>query len=172
MKIPESAIINEFLADLYPQARLLPLDPVKRAKARLFIALFEPKFYDAMKAVFFLGEPPAVLLDAFEAVQARLPQTGFMVGEFSVADIGLVPFFVRIVMLLKNDMGKYPVGEGKKAFGELEGSKFSRLMKYIGDVTARQSFQKTFDEVSMALESANPFIVNLPYRNLLLSSGR
>ena len=43
MKLNESLVINEFIADIFPEAHLLPADPVKRATARLFAALVDSK---------------------------------------------------------------------------------------------------------------------------------
>ena len=116
---------------------------------------------DAVKEAAFLGKSPNIFLDVFEAIQARLPPTGFAVGEFSLADIAAVPALLRIILMLKHDIGKYPVGEGKKAFEQLSQPKFARLMKYLEDVKARPSLQKVMpDDVSgmpnMALRDRYP----------------
>ena len=147
-KIPESLVILDFLAELFPAARLLPADPVQRANARLFIALFETQFFDAFKQVLLAAADPIVLVDAFAALQARLPPTGFAVGAWSMADIAVIPFFVRVLMLLEHEIGKYPLGAGKKALAELQQPRFARLMKYIEDAKAQPSFKKTYDAVS------------------------
>ncbi len=148
MKLTESMVIVEFLADLFP-GKLRPSDRVQLAYARLFVALFDTKVHEAFKGFFFMGTPASDLLDQLEAVQARLPETGFAVGEFSIADVAAAPFLARIMLLLENDIGKYPVGEGKKAFEALQKPKFARLMKYITDLKARPSFQASYDHVSV-----------------------
>ncbi|TFK89258.1 thioredoxin-like protein [Polyporus arcularius HHB13444] len=148
VKLTESMVIVEFLADLFP-GKLRPSDPVQLAYARLFIALFDTKVHEAFKGFFFLGAPVSDLLDQLEAIQARLPETGFAVGEFSIADVAAAPFLARIMLLLENDIGKYPVGEGKKAFEELQKPKFARLMKYIADLKARPSFRASYDHAQV-----------------------
>ena len=146
-KIPESLVIIEFIADLFPEARLLPATPLKRAETRLFINAFETRFFDAFKDVIFFGKSTSILLDAFAEMQARLPPAGFAVGEFSLADVAVVPVFLRVILLLENEIGKYPLGEGKKAAEALQEPKFARLAKYMKDVKARPSVTKTYDEV-------------------------
>ncbi|KAI0699175.1 hypothetical protein C8T65DRAFT_660048 [Cerioporus squamosus] len=128
VKLTESLVIVEFLADLFP-GKLRPSDPVQLAYARLFVALFDSKVYEAFKGFFFTGAPASELLDAPRGYPGASPEAGFALGEFSIAD--------------------YPVGDGKKAFEELQKPKFARLLKYIADLKARPSFQASFDHVSV-----------------------
>ena len=107
-------VIVEFLGDLFPTANLIPADPVLRAKARIFASVVDTKILEAVRGFFFMGADASVVLGSFQALQALLPPTGFAVGAWSIADISAAPFLVRILMLLENDLGKYPVGEGKK----------------------------------------------------------
>ena len=153
VKINESLVINEFIADIFPEAHLLPADPVKRATARLFAALVDSKFFDAFRTFFFVpGTPAETLLDAFEAVQARLPVEGtgkfVLREEWSLADAAGVPFFVRAIMFLEQDLGKYAPEEGKKALDALKSPRFARMMKYLAAAKERPSVQKTYDEVN------------------------
>jgi len=88
------------------------------------------------------------LLKGFEDVQALLPAAGgFAVGsEYTIADAALAPFFGRVELLLRNDVGAFAVGEGKKGYAQLfEGQKFSRLQQYFKDVTSRESWKTVFD---------------------------
>ena len=147
-KLVESVVIIEFLADLFPESGLLPADPVARAKARFFITAFDTTVFAGFKGFFFMGAPAATLVDGIDALQKLLPATGFAAGEkWSIADIVAAPFLVRIVMLLNNDLGKYPVGEGKKTLEVLRGAKFNRFNKYLEDLKAQPSFKATWDEV-------------------------
>ena len=138
----------QFLAETFPEAHLVPSNSLKRVEMRLFIVHLDTKFFEAFRDVLFGSAPVARLIDAFAALQALLPPTGFAVGEFSLADAAAVPFLVRALLLLENDIGKYPAGEGKKAAATLREPKFARLRKYIEDVKARPSFKNTYDEVS------------------------
>ena len=50
---------------------------------------------------------------------------------------------------MKNDIGAYKEGEGKKAWEVYHGGRFAKLRKYFEIIKARPSFQATFDEVSI-----------------------
>ncbi|KAM5541828.1 hypothetical protein V8D89_004557 [Ganoderma adspersum] len=166
VKLAESLVLLEFLADLYPAAALLPTDPVLRARARFFINTFEARVYpDAFLDFFFRAAPRATLLDALAALQALLPplpdgpegdkggeregegEGPFAVGWWSIADMATAPFLARIFMFLAHDMGKNSLEDGRAALAELrEGSRFARLRRYMEDVHARPSFRATWDE--------------------------
>ena len=168
VKLAESLVLLEFLADLYPAAALMPTDPVLRARARFFVNTFETRVYpDAFLDFFFRAAPRATLLDALAALQALLPplpdgpegegdKSGegegggrgpFAVGRWSIADMAVAPFLARIWMFLEHDMGKNSLEDGRAALAELrEGSRFARLRRYVEDVQARPSFRATWDE--------------------------
>ena len=77
-----------------------------------------------------LGEGSAEdLVQAFEALQALLPAKGFVVGDFSIADIAIAPFLARIELLLSNDLGAWPAGkgEGTKILSTLQQPKLTRI---------------------------------------------
>ena len=166
VKLAESLVLLEFLADLYPAAALLPTDPVLRARARFFVNTFETRVYpEAFLDFFFHAAPSATLLDALAALQALLPlfpdapeedmggesegEPGgpFAVGQWSIADMAVAPSLARIYMFLAHDMGKNSLEDGRAALAELrEGSRFARLRRYVEDVQARPSFRATWDE--------------------------
>ncbi|KAI1789475.1 hypothetical protein LXA43DRAFT_1062840 [Ganoderma leucocontextum] len=155
----ESMVIVEFLAEVFPSANLLPRDLILRAKARIFASVVDSKGTDGFRGFFFTGASASGLLAFFETLQALLPPTGFAVGEWSIADIAAGPFLVRVLMLLEHDIGKYPVGEGKKTFEALRGPRFARIMKYVEDVKAWPSFRATWDEAAaLAIWKMNPAI--------------
>ncbi|KAI8971290.1 thioredoxin-like protein [Trametes punicea] len=151
-KINESLVILEFLADLFPEAHLLPSDPVLRARARLFINAFQTNFFEAFKGFFaaYSEGADARFLEALEALQARLPSSGFVTGNWSNADIVAVPFLMCMELLLKNDIGQYPAAEGPRLLQSLQGPKFARLRRYIDDIKQRPSVRETWNEVSTA----------------------
>ncbi|KAI0654855.1 thioredoxin-like protein [Cubamyces menziesii] len=159
-KINESLVILELLADLFPEANLLPSDPVLRAQARLFINAFETKAFDGFKDFFFMyvkGSDKS-LLESLEALQARLPPTGFAVGpEWSNADSAVAPFLVRMDLMLRHDVGRYPQEEGAAILEALRGAKFARLAKYIDDIMKSPVFKTTWDEeINLKLIKLNP----------------
>ncbi|KAJ7107348.1 hypothetical protein C8R44DRAFT_885371 [Mycena epipterygia] len=116
-KIAESLILVEFVADLYPEATLLPKDPVLRAKARFFIDTVSTKFLPA-----YMG--PLNLLSA---------DRPYVLGEeYTAADIAITSFLARLEVALKNDIGAYKEGEGVKAAEYFfSGGRFKRLVKYF-----------------------------------------
>ena len=151
VKINQSLIILEFLAEIFPETQLLPVDPVHRARARLFMNAVETKLVDAFRKLFFAYTPGAgaPLLTGFEAVQALLPPSGFAVGAWSLADIAAAPILVWIHIMLEHDIGVYPAGEGLKVFEVLTGPTFARLVTYIEEVQEWPTFERTvWDKVS------------------------
>ncbi|OBZ77474.1 hypothetical protein A0H81_02706, partial [Grifola frondosa] len=151
VKIAESLVILEFIADLFPEAHLLPTDRVLRAKARFFINAVETKFIPAFLAFIFRSGAVDDLLASAEALQALLPPTsGYAVGAWSVADAAFAPFLAALTLALENEIGTYVEGEGRKTADILRSAKFARLQRYLKDLKARPSFQKTWAEVGCA----------------------
>ncbi|KAI0654856.1 thioredoxin-like protein [Cubamyces menziesii] len=144
-KIYESLIILEFIADIFPEAKLLPVDPVCRARVRLFVHTFETKVADAFRTFFFayMTGADSTLLEGLEMVQALLPPSGFAVEEWSLADIAAAPILTWICTISGQDLGTHPAGEGLKLHEALEGPKFARLTKYIEDLQERPTYKST-----------------------------
>ena len=149
VKIAESLVLVEFVADLFPSSGILPADPLKRAQARFFIEGVSSKLVPAWYGVQVRNAPVEDLYAALEYLQSLLPaESGFVVGEFSLADIAIATFLARMRITFLNDLGAYPEGEGPKIYAEITGSgRFARLAKYQEDLFARESFKATFDEV-------------------------
>lgn len=147
-KLAESLVLIELVADL--SNSLLPKDPILRAKARFFIEIVSTKLVPTWAGSAFRGESTNTILAGIQAVQALLPpQDGFAVGEWSIADAAVTPFLARIEVSLKNDLGAFDEGTGRKAWETLQTDpKFERFRKYFGALKSRKSFQDTFDEVS------------------------
>ncbi|KAJ7636623.1 glutathione S-transferase [Roridomyces roridus] len=124
VKIAESLILVEFIADLYPNSNILPKDPVQRARTRFFIDFVSTTFIPA-----YMG--PVTRGQSFEPFWAAL----------------ITPFFARMEVWMKNDIGAYKAGEGIKAAAEFfEGERFKRLREYYEAIKGRESFKETFDE--------------------------
>lgn len=137
----------EFFADL-SQENLLPTDPIARARARFFIETATPLIMGAWYGSLTRGEDPAAVSKAVETIQNLLPAEGYAVGEWSIADAAVTPFFARAEITLKNDLGKYEEGKGKAVWEALENDpKYARFRKYFNDVKNRASFKETFHPV-------------------------
>ncbi|KAG6875206.1 hypothetical protein C0993_010363, partial [Termitomyces sp. T159_Od127] len=151
VKLSESLILVEFIADLSAPGKLLPTDPVLRAKVRFFIDTVSNTIGAAFGAVALRGESTQKILDAIEKIQSLLPDDGYAIGkEFTIADIATAPFFARCEVFLEYDIGLFEEGTGNAAFTKLRtDSKFARYRKYWEDLQARESFKKTFDRVSL-----------------------
>ncbi|KAI0703254.1 thioredoxin-like protein [Earliella scabrosa] len=149
-KLAESLALIEFIADLYPSSRLLPVDPVQRARVRRFYLQLDLTFPTPYRA-FLMGEAsPEALLDQFESLQRLLPETGFAVGEWSLADVALVPVLLRFEVMMASEIGKYAVGEGKRTLEILKSPRFARLARYLEEAKARPSIKATWNEAEAA----------------------
>jgi glutathione S-transferase len=94
--LPESAVINEYLEERYPEPALWPADAAERALARLLVFRFDQlsKPYYALRR----GEDDARgRLDAELAkLNAVLAAQPFLTGrEYGLADVAYVPWIVR-----------------------------------------------------------------------------
>jgi len=94
--LPESAVINEYLEERYPEPALWPADPGERAFGRLLVFRFDElsKPYYALRR----GEEGAA--DRLNAELAKLNAVvaarSYLSGrEFGLADIAFVPWMLR-----------------------------------------------------------------------------
>lgn len=149
MKLAESLVLVEFVADLFPEANLIPKDPVLRAQARFFIEVVNSKFVPAFQKFLLRGEGYEDLLTSAEAIQNILPATGgYAVGnQYTIADIALTPFIARLKVASANEVGKFPVGQGSEFLAALSGEKYDKFHAYVGRLFDRKSHQATFDAV-------------------------
>ncbi|KAI0360312.1 hypothetical protein OH77DRAFT_1492845 [Trametes cingulata] len=145
-KIPESLVILQFLDEVFPDAHLLPADLVLRAQARLFFIAVDNRLIDAFVGLLFRNEPAENILAILEELQAKLPPTGYVVGDWSIADAAFTPVLSRLVLWLKCGLGTFKPDVGKAALDALESPRFARLHRYIEDNMARPSMVKTWDE--------------------------
>ncbi|MBD6619565.1 glutathione S-transferase family protein [Komarekiella sp. 'clone 1'] len=107
VEIYESAIINEYLDEVFPEPPLLPRDPAKKAIARIWIDYANTRLVPAFNK-FLRGK------DSTEQEQGRtefteallyIEQEGFGKGDyllgdqFSLVDISFYPWFERLPLL-------------------------------------------------------------------------
>jgi glutathione S-transferase len=94
--LAESAVINEYLDERYPEPALLPADPAARALARMLIFRFDElsRPYYALRRG---DEGARERLDTQLAkLDALLDAQPFLTGsEFGLADVAYVPWILR-----------------------------------------------------------------------------
>ena len=107
--LPESAVIMEFLEERYPEPALLPADPADRAAARLVVfrdeELTDP-YYAFRRGEDGGREELDAALGRFDALLAERPYLGGM--EYGLADIALVPWFLRARDMLGVELDGFP----------------------------------------------------------------
>lgn len=107
--LPESAVIMEFLEERYPDPALLPPDPADRAAVRLLIFrdddLTDP-YYALRRGEDGAAEELDAVLGRFDTMLAGRPYLGG--AEYGLADIALVPWFLRARDMLGVDLDRFP----------------------------------------------------------------
>jgi len=107
--LPESAVIMEFLEERYPEPPLLPPDPADRAAVRLLIFrdgdLTTP-YYALRRGDEGAAEKLDAALGRFDGLLGEQPYLGG--AEYGLADIALVPWFLRARDMLGIELDGYP----------------------------------------------------------------
>ena len=97
--IYESAIINEYLEEKYPQVPLMPKDLLKRARARIWIDYCNTRLQQVAGYIAHNHEvekSKEKLRGYLETLNQEMRNKQFLVGEYSLADITFIPFFCRL----------------------------------------------------------------------------
>jgi len=107
--LPESAVIDEYIEERYPDPPLWPADPGERALARLLVFRFDQlsRPYYAVRR----GEEGArERLDrALADVDALLEGQLFLSGrEYGLADIAYIPWILRARDRMDIDLARFP----------------------------------------------------------------
>ncbi|PIL28252.1 hypothetical protein GSI_09664 [Ganoderma sinense ZZ0214-1] len=159
-QLGESLVILEFLADTFPEARLLPADPFLRAKGRLFSRAVEEKYRPVFLGLFFQQAPKETLYDVVEHIQGLLPPTGFVAGEWSIADTAFLPLYLRTLAILElnHAISQFAPGFAAEVLATLkESPRFARIRKYVEECMARPSAAKTWDPVLVKAKAVRYF---------------
>jgi glutathione S-transferase len=107
--LPESAVINEYLNERYPEPPLLPADPAERAIAR--VAIF--RFGSLSRAYYALrrgdGEARPKLDAELAKLERMLEAQPFLTGrEFGLADIAYLPWILRARDRMDVELDSFP----------------------------------------------------------------
>jgi len=94
----ESAIVDEYLEEQYPSVRLLPADSAQRARIRIWIDFFNTRIHPAAHDMTRDKNPERAkeqMAKYLEALENEMFDKRFIVGDYSLADITFIPFYVR-----------------------------------------------------------------------------
>jgi glutathione S-transferase len=130
--LAESAVIDEYLDERYPEPPLWPADPAARALGRMLVFRFDElsRAYYALRR----GEDGArERLDAVLAtLAAALQEQRFLSGpEFGLADIAYIPWILRARDRMDVDLERFPA-----------------LSEWVGRLAERPSIAAELDVVA------------------------
>lgn len=95
----ESAIINEYLEDKYPAVPLMPKDPFKRSRARIWIDYCNTRVQRAGGNIahdYQVEKSKEELKQYLGTLNLEMTDREYIVGDYSLADITYIPFFCRL----------------------------------------------------------------------------
>jgi glutathione S-transferase len=107
--LPESAVIDEYLEERYPEPALWPADPGERAFGRLLVFRFDQlsrPYYALRRGEEGAGERLSSELAKLNAVLDVRP---YLSGrEFGLADVAYIPWIVRARDRMGVELGSFP----------------------------------------------------------------
>jgi glutathione S-transferase len=95
----ESAIINEYLDEKFPQISLMPKDLAQKARARIWVDFCNTRLHGAAQDILHGGEPDRgreKLRGLFSILDREMNGRDYIVGDYSLADVTFIPFFLRL----------------------------------------------------------------------------
>jgi glutathione S-transferase len=96
--IYESAIVNEYLEEKYPAIRLLPTDPLKRAKVRIWVDFFNTRIHPAASDIAHdrnVEKATQSMRTHLTTLDREVAGKNFIVDDYSLADVTFLPFYTR-----------------------------------------------------------------------------
>ena len=130
--LAESAVIDEYLDDRYPEPPLWPADPANRALGRLLVFRFDglsKPYYAVRRAEDGARERLDAALATLDAV---LHEHKFLSGrEFGLADVAYVPWILRARDRMEVDLERFPA-----------------LAEWVGRLEQRSSIAAELDVVA------------------------
>lgn len=109
-RVWESAIINEYLEETFPDPPLLPTEPIQRARARIWINFADTRLYATTGKILYGRDPhPTTLLIELsehllfmehEGLRKHPTITPYWLGtELSLVDLTFYPWFEQLAVL-------------------------------------------------------------------------
>lgn len=96
--IYESAIINEYLDEKYPEISLMPKDNLLRARARIWIDYLNTRIHPAASDLAHERQPDkarAKMAQYLTTLDREMAGRKYLLGDYSLADITFIPFYTR-----------------------------------------------------------------------------
>lgn len=97
--IYESAIINEYLEEKCPEAPLMPKELFQKARARIWIDFCNTRLQETASRITHGREPEQAkerLREHLMTLDREMTGRDYIAGDYSLADITFIPFFVRL----------------------------------------------------------------------------
>ena len=94
----ESAIIDEYLEEKYPVLPLMPKDPFKRSRVRIWIDYCNTRLQRAGGNIahdYEVEKSTEELNQYLDTLNKEMRGREYIADEYSLADITYIPFFVR-----------------------------------------------------------------------------
>jgi glutathione S-transferase len=130
--LAESAVIDEYLDERYPDPSLWPADPAERALGRMLVFRFD----ELSKPYYALRRGDDGARERFDAalatLEAVLQRQRFLSGrEFGLADVAYVPWILRARDRMDVDLERFPA-----------------LSEWVGQLEERPSIAAELDVVA------------------------
>lgn len=96
--IYESAVINEYLEEKFPQVQLMPADLLERAKVRIWIDFLNTRVHPAASDIAHNRAPEKArerMRQHLLALDNAMAGKDYLVEHYSLADITFIPFYTR-----------------------------------------------------------------------------
>ena len=128
--IYESAIIDEYLDEKFPEVRLMPTDLLLRAKARIWIDFFSSRLHAAASDLTHNREPEKAkqqINQHLSTLDKDMAGKKYLVGGgYSLADISFIPFYTR-----------------RERYGVVIDGNYPNLKRWAEDLVARPQVAPT-----------------------------
>jgi glutathione S-transferase len=147
--LPESALIVNFIASLYPDIDYK--DPVTRAKANLLAFQFEnvtlPPFLQLAESSTGDDKSIQAFLSTVKALNPYLDDEVVNTTEYGLGDILIAPLLNCIFLFSRHEAGSFEEGTGQKMLDLLQSEpEYSKFLKYWEKLKAWDARKSTADD--------------------------